>query len=259
MSRIRVHVVSAAVLCLAGTALMPACATNDQTIFIQQVMAPSVTRTATGTCTYIADPTQPAALENILDVGIRDDYVGVLLVGNQEVPRGDPANAKAESNRAHLNGATVHIANPDGSSIPGVNDFTSLASGFANISQGNTPGYGLLPIRLVDAPSAAAMGAALQNRTQTKTVAVTVRAFGKTLGGIDIESGDFQFPLTVCRGCLVQFTQAATDPAAPLPNCAKPVDTTQGSGVTLPCFPGQDEVTPCQICQGRPACDPKTP
>src|SRR6476619_497025 len=51
MKRILGHVVSLLVVGLAVSAALPACATNDQTIFIRNALAPAITRT-NGICTY---------------------------------------------------------------------------------------------------------------------------------------------------------------------------------------------------------------
>jgi hypothetical protein len=55
----------------------------------------------------------------------------------------------------------------------------------------------------------------------------------------------------------VQFSTDAMDPAAPIPNCYVPIDPKNPP--TMPCFPGQDEPVDCRLCQGRAACDPRTP
>ena len=49
-----------------------------------------------------------------LDIGVADNYYAVLLVGNQLIPRSDPQNNRAESNRVHINGAIVRVTETDG-------------------------------------------------------------------------------------------------------------------------------------------------
>src|SRR5690349_18291684 len=98
----RVVVVCAAAVVIGAAA--PACVENDQSIFIRAVLAPSTNR-QNGACIYTNDPQQTVSLNGKLDVGIRDNYFAIALVGNQMIGRGDPASARAESNRVHLNGA----------------------------------------------------------------------------------------------------------------------------------------------------------
>jgi hypothetical protein len=250
MKRIGRCVMSLLAVGLVTSALVPACATNDQSIFIRGALAPSANRTG-GVCLYNPDPTAPALFTGTLDVGIRDNYQAVLLVGNQMIPRGDPTDTRAESNRVHLNGAIVKVQNPDGS---GIREFTSLATGFADTQTNNNPSFGLMGVAIVDAPTRDILASQLPDRNAVKTVVAQIKAFGKTLGGVDVESGEFQFSIRVCNGCLVSFV-GANDPALqPQPNCLKAVDAS--STTSTPCFPGQDEPTPCQLCQGRPACNP---
>jgi hypothetical protein len=274
MKRILGHAVAVLSLAVGLACVAPACTTNDETIYVRPALFPSAARTATGECTYTADPTQPVNLEPRLDVGVRDDYIVVTLVGNQLVTKSDPTNARAESNRVHINGAVVRITNPDGSDIKDaagntLGNFTSLTTGMADPGTGTTPGFAVVGIRVVDAPTANVLAASLANRTQTRTIVVNIKVFGKTIGNVDVESGEYQMPLVVCRGCLVTFPAASVDPAAPTPNCNKPFDTGSTTTATLrPCFDGQDEPTSCQFCQGRVIktpqgdvlpCDPKTP
>jgi hypothetical protein len=128
----------------------------------------------------------------------------------------------------------------------------------ADPGTGSTPGYAAVGLKVVDAPTAAVISATLKDRSQTRTIVVNIKIFGKTIGNVDVESGEYQMPLTVCKGCLVSFPSTAVDPAAPTPNCNKPFDTaaTGGAGSVRPCFAGQDEPTSCQLCQGRVACNP---
>src|SRR5262249_34530488 len=73
----------------------------------------------------------------------------------------------------------------------------------------------------------------LVNRTVTKTVIVYVKAFGQTLGGRSVESGEYQWPLRVCKGCYVVFDSDCTAaPTMPL----------------VPCFAGQDQPVSCYRC-----------
>lgn len=235
---------------LAG-ALAPACATNDMSIYIRGALAPSANRQ--NGCVYTDDPAQPTMFEGSFDLGVRDSYTAVLMVGNQMIQRGDPAAVRAESNRVHLDGAIVRVTNPDGSLI---REFTSTGAGFADPQNNNQPDFGPIGVTVIDADTKAALEPLLPNRAATKLVLANIKVFGRSLGGIDMESGEFQFPIRVCKGCLVTFA-GANDPAAPVqPNCLKPLE---GGRDELPCFSGQDELTPCQVCQGRPACDPAVP
>lgn len=248
----RVVVILASALFI-GSAL-PACVENDQSIFVRSILAPSTNR-QNGACVYTDDPQQAQLFEGQLDVGLRDNYFAIVLVGNQLIQRGDPAAVRAEPNRVHLNGAVVRVTDPNGGQIA---EFTSLATGFADIQQNNNPDYGTMGIVGIDAPTAATLRGQIADRFTTKQVILQVKAFGKTLGGVDVESGEFQFPLEICNGCLVNFGTA--DTARPVAEqCSGPVVASAAGGGSgaLPCNAGQDfEPVPCQLCQGRDSCDP---
>ncbi len=253
MKRILRHVASLFVIGLAALAAVPACATNDQTIFIRSALAPSINRQAGG-CVYTSDPTQNELFEAKADLGVTDSYFSVLLVGNQMIPRTDSLDNRAESNRVHINGAIVRVTEADGTLI---REFTSLATGFADPASTNQPSYATVGIVSLDAPTRDILLPTLPNRTVSKTILINIKAFGTSLGGKDVESGEFQLPMQVCNGCLVTFVDS-TDPTKPAPNCQKPLAMPL-TPATAPCFTGQDEAVPCQICQDRPACNPAQP
>jgi hypothetical protein len=257
MSRIWGHAVTLVAATIAVGAVAPACAENDQSIFIRGVFAPPANR-QNGVCVYQADPTATKLLgAATLDLGLRDNYVGVLLVGNQMIPRGDPTNTRAESNRVHLNGAVVRVTNPDGS---GISEFTSYAMGFADPQQNNNPGYDAMGAILIDKPTRDNLVGGIPARSgQTRSLLVNVKVFGRTLGGVDIESGEFQLPVTVCNGCLVDFKDGNDPLQRPTPNCKKVSTSTSQNATSIPCFIGQDELVPCALCStSRPdLCNPQ--
>jgi len=252
MKRILRHVVSLVVVGSAAAAAVPACATNDQTIFIRSALAPSINRQQGG-CVYTADPTQAQLFEARADLGVTDSYFSILLVGNQMIPRSDSLDNRAESNRVHINGAIVRVTEADGTLI---REFTSLATGFADPASTNTPSYTSIGVVSLDAPTRDILLPSLPNRLVSKTILINIKAFGTSLGGKDVESGEFQLPMQVCNGCLVNF-DGATDPTAMIkPNCNAPPAMAL-TPATSPCFAGQDEPVPCQLCvKTREACDP---
>ncbi len=248
---------------------LPACAKNDESIYIAGVLAPSATRTS-GACTYTNDPTQGRLFASVLDVGVRDDYEAVLLVANDMIPRGEPSAPRAESNRIHINGAVVRVTAPGGDDI--VPSFTTFASGDVADTQNNgNPGFLAVGVPIIDGNTAAgfrtgklpdgtpvnaAFTVPVADHVTQREVIVIIRAFGKTLGGLDVESGEFQHVMKICNGCLVSFA-TGTDPAQqPQPNCFKAIDPAQvNAGATLPCFTGQDEGVDCHLCSNtRDAC-----
>ena len=229
-----------------ATAFTPACAENDQSIFIRNVLGPAQNR-QNNTCVYSSDPAQTAISEGILDVGIADSYVASLLVGSQLIARGDATDTRGESNRARLDGAVVRVTDPNGGSL---GEFTSLGTGFVEPQLNNQPSFGPFFITALDSATIQKIAAQIPPK-QTKLLIANIKVFGRTLGGVDLETGEFQYPIRVCNGCLVSFA-TGNDPATTELDCTLPLDTAGGNN--LPCNPGQDESTPCQLCLDKPIC-----
>jgi hypothetical protein len=257
MQRILGHVLTVASLAVLASAVAPACAANDQSIYIHHTLAPPLNR-QNGVCTYEPDPTSTFLAEGTLDVLVRDSYNAYLLVGSQLISRGSTVQVRAESNRAHLNGAVVTVTETSGAFL---GSFTATGTGFVDPQGSDAASFGLLGVTLIDAPTTAKIAASLQ-ANQTKLVLANVKAFGTTLGGVDLESGGYQFPIRVCKGCLISFV-GGDDPASPGKDCNLPLGGGSSSGtssVTIPCQIGQDEMTPCQLCAPqREACTGKLP
>lgn len=231
-------------------AATPGCADNDQAIFVQSVFAPPTNR-QNGSCLYSADPTQPMISYGKLDVGLSPSktYQAMLLVGSQLIQRGETNAARAESNRVHINGAVVRVTDANGGAI---SEYTTLGSGFVDPQLNNIADYGVVSLPLIDA--ATAIKVAPARGQPDKLIVANLKLFGKTLGGVDIESGEFQFPVYVCTGCLVSFPSSADDPATNGFDCNAPLAAS--AAVTAPCHLGQDEGISCQQCQGNPICTP---
>ena len=260
MKRIWGHVMSMVVAGLALGSVMPSCATNDQSIFVRGALLPSSNR-VNGACVYTNDSQQGELFFGTMDVGLTDSYTSVLIVGNQLIPRGDPNANRAESNRVHVNGGVIRVTETDGRLI---REFTSVSTGFADPANNNAPSYAVIGLITFDAPTKdiilnrngdhpEQMG--LPNRSIIKTVLLNIKVFGRSLGGEDLESDEYQFPLQVCKGCLVDIV-SGNDPAQmPQPNCKRALP--MGTTIPRPCFFGQDEGVSCQSCLGSfPVCDP---
>lgn len=247
---------------LAGTAaalsfaLTPACVDNDQSIYIRQVQIGAVQGTS-GICTYSPDPAAVGWLEGVVDTALTDNYSAVLLVGSQLITRGDTTNVRSESNKAHLNGAIVRVSDANGNDI---SEFTAQSEGFVDAANNTNASFGLMKITLLDAPTLQKIGNGLP-AGQTKLVLANIKAFGETLGGVDLESGEFQYPIRICNGCLISFLNA-DDPLTQGTDCNLSSSTAGGgtgggsvSTTQQPCNLGQDEIVPCTLCKDtNPRC-----
>lgn len=241
------HTLFAATTIAISLMVAPACVDNDQSIFIRNVVAPP---TGGGDCTYTADATGVGLFEGRLDVALTQTYQAVVLVGNQMKQRSEDINARAESNAAHLDGAIVRVTTSNNEEI---NSFTSPASGFANAATGITPSFGLMKITLLDPDTVAKVLAKVDVCKGDALILANIKAFGETNGGVDLESGEFQFGIRVCDarcgGCLVDYSQF-DDPAVDGPDCNKSATTTTTTTqIESTCSPiGQDAPVSCALC-----------
>jgi hypothetical protein len=202
--------VSAFGVCFAvGAVLVPACADNESSIYIESCMAVSHDM-----CTATADPTAPFILEGTFDTQPEDVSTGLsqyectALVGNQLVAEGNSTLAHTETSRVVLYEAEVTVLDDNGNIVTrndgSAAQFTTPVSGFVDPGTGTLPGYGLTQILMIDSvtlkelapkPKAGQPG-------MTSTVVSSVVLHGRTLGGNELTTAAFQFPIVVCYGCL---------------------------------------------------------
>lgn len=244
-----------------GLSLMvaPACVDNDQSIYIRQVMFPPQQQGEGQGCVYQADQSQPGLFDGVLDLALTDSYQAVLLVGNQMIQRADNLNTRAEPNKAHIDGAVVRVTDADGNDI---REFTSPASGFADAANGAVANFGLCSVTLIDTATIAAISSKVRTDNNGVLVLANIKVFGETTGGVDLESGEFQFPIRVCRGCLISFA-GADDPLSEGLDCNLQNSTVGGSSSggggsnsqTAPCRVGQDSAVSCTLCRGLKVCE----
>jgi hypothetical protein len=242
----------AALLCATG------CAENDSSLFIRQV---SVSARGS-TCIVTPDPSALFLTRGYMDAAFVSRYQASLLVGSQLTARGDRQQLRTETSRLKLEGSEVYATDDLTGSL--VFPATTIpGSGFIDPASGTDPSYGLLGTILLAIPAALATKQQAGGRGSFTNVTSHVRAFGHTLGGTYIESGEFLFPISVCYGCLVTFPTDAivTNTATVPPTLSCSGTSATSTSVTAPCYPGQDDVVDCRICQeylgpDAPVCQP---
>jgi hypothetical protein len=258
-------------------AIVSACAHNDASLFIRQVLAPTIP--ANGTCSYTADPTQ-----NSISVGAADlsfaslsTYSPVFLVGNQIISQANVDQDQAETSRIIINGAITRITDLAGGNVISllqgmcsgaatgtkddaacttgqqlgktlaapINPFSTVEAGAIEPGTGTTASYGTIQVTIVDSGTidllrayfvnsialngAAAFQTSIQLLTYTKVE-------GSTLGGDPQESNEFEFPVTLTYGGLVQ--NLVSDPLSAAGVCLDTEVTVPTTAQT--CVLGQD-------------------
>jgi hypothetical protein len=247
MKRVWGHVV-AAVSVLAGVAAgFSACVHDDSTIFVRSVLAPQTSSQVGTQCVYTNDPAQPFLSSGVLDLALKGEYDAEFLLGNQLVSQANSNQLQTETSLVTISAAIVRITTAGGVEL---NRYSRLAAASIVPASGNTPGYSEIgPVDIVDGRTIGSDAVQL-NLVLGGTVRLVthVRFSGKTLGGQSVESNEFEFPVDICRGCLVAF---ANNPSCPMPNCVANVAV--GGAASQPLIPcgnslGQDLRVDCATC-----------
>jgi hypothetical protein len=249
MNRFWVHLATGLTTMVGITVIVSACAHDDSSFFLQNVLAPPPGASSTG-CFFTDDPTQDALFEGFLDVeavaSFSDSYQAVFLAGNQLISTANAAQLMTETDDIVIQGAVVTITDAANNQL---NYYTTLGAGFAYAANGSTPGYGPVEFTIVDPQTIDALRNKL-SWLERETIVTYTKAFGTTLGGDHVESNTFEYPITVCKGCLITYD---TNPdELPIPNCFGPVPT-GATGPTV-CFFGQDASFDCHDCISDPYC-----
>jgi hypothetical protein len=218
---------------LALGASLSGCADNESSLFIEGVLSlPS------SDCVARPDAEAEFLPQGVLDLEFASRYAAAVQVGNQMTEQGNREKLRTETSRLHLEGVTGTVFDVDQSE----HAFDALATGFVHPAAGTTPGVSAMFVQLVNDETIAALSGEGQ-------IVVRFRVFGTTLGGQEIESGDFDYPISVCRGCLIQYPVEADDVATAGYQCSLSAESEQGSRI---CFRGQDQPFPCTECAAVP-------
>jgi hypothetical protein len=219
---------------LAGATMVgaPTCADNESSVYVRAMMHVPV-----DSCLVKPDPSSEVLARGTLDVSFRYEYSGFLLMANQLVRRGDPDRLRIETSKIEFYEADVSVfeSSKDG---PLLGEFRTPISGFADASTSGSAGLGLVYITMIDA----ALGQELANTIkpgQAKDVVVDVVVYGRTLGGIEVSSWDWYFPVLVCNGCLCNLA----------PCLSLSMDMAAEN-----CRPGLDDMVDCRL--GLSSCQP---
>ena len=247
MKRAWAKALSFGILSVAVAALSPACADNSESLYIQGVIVPPAV--TNGACVYQSDAQAGLLLAGKLDIAARSDYSAPIIVRSQLQSRVNRDTNRTEPNRFVVEGTITRVTFPSGEVV---DEFSSFASRVIDPDPGQQPGSGVVSALLISPNTLAEVikrRGAFDTRRKEVAVIANVKVFGRTLGGVEIESAEFPFPISICRGCGINFACAS-----PTLGCAGAIDSTT-EGCATPCNVGQDQPYPCQMClTGDPAC-----
>jgi hypothetical protein len=193
-------------------------------------------------CIARAEGSVTRLLGGALDVGLTLEYEATLLVGSQLAPRGDKTNLRSETMITTITGAEVHLYTETGAPDPETPEFTVPATGVILPSGSADPGYGVVVATLIPENAGLGLAEEITSWRERKTRVAVVSVFGTTIGGLDIESADFTYVISVCEGCLVDFPIDAVSTTDR--SCLGQATDSQ----VEPCRFGQDQVVDCRIC-----------
>ncbi len=239
----RKHIGASAALLLLGVMLTQGCAENESSLFVRGVLkAPS------DTCTVTADPSATMQARGALDTALAAEYSAFFLLGNQLVRRGNSATLRTETSRIQLVDADVQVLDANGGSLA---EFRVPISGFVDPGNAGEPGYGATSVVLVDAVTAQTLGQQAASSGLIQEVVASVVVHGHTLGGLDVDAGTFQFPVSICHRCLLAFPAGSDDATVAGPDCCATTDAAEN------CHIGMDDLVDCRICSAtNPLCHP---
>jgi hypothetical protein len=203
------------------------CADNDSSLFIYGVM--DITRSQ---CIANADSAAVLLASGAVDRLFAKGYEAAILVGSHLTERGSREKLRTETSRLSITGARITLFGTDGGSIA----LDSAATGLVNPANGTDPGLASVFARIIRPEDMNALGPDGQ-------IIARIQVLGTTLGGQEIESAEFDYPITVCTGCLVNYPADSLDQVSGLCTGGGTESMTQ-----TVCFLGQDSAVDCSYC-----------
>jgi hypothetical protein len=226
-------------LLAAATAMLPsACARNDSSIFIRSCLA----TTDRSMCLFQVQLTAAEIYGGSIDAAYAGEYHCIAAVENQMVPRGDPNRLKTETAGVELYEAEVQVLDPAQGNAA-INQFSVPITGFIDPGQSGQPGVAGTDITMVDAATVQKEALKVAGTGKVQTVVASVIAKGRTLGGFEVHTQEFLFPIDIYVGS----------------TCFQPPGMAccggMGSSAAADCRLAIDEASNCQsICSYLGAC-----
>jgi hypothetical protein len=195
-------------------------------------------------CEIPTDPNATGLLGGLLDVSIAYGYAAYLFTENGLIARADPGLPRAESNGIFVWGAYLNFE-PDplcgGVAMPAIE---TRFSNYIDPQGSATIGIWILP-QVIGQALAGSVAGCPGGRMH---IVVTVEMFGQTQAGTDVITQPFDYPITLCDGCLAYCPIGMTCPPTPAhPGTDCDCDNTTIETGELPCHPGQDDPIDCRL------------
>lgn len=184
-----------ALLAASGGLLASACADNESSLFIRMRMAPS----DDGKCSVTCGPGESFWTEDSVDAAYASSHTATLLVGNQIVQRGDSDVLRTETSRVQLYEAEVRVADIEGNTL--TDGYVVPITGLVDPGTGDNIGYNCTQVLLIDGATMETLRRQSAELRRDIEVVATVVVRGRTLGGQEVETAEWSYPVRVCFGC----------------------------------------------------------
>ncbi|WP_437674929.1 hypothetical protein [Sorangium sp. So ce131] len=177
-----------------GGLLASACADNESSLFIRMRIVPDES------CTTECSADEPFLTYDEVDAAYPSGYShsAVLLVGNQMVQRGDSDVLRTETSRVQLYAAEVRILDNTGGVV---GEYEVPVSGTVDPGNANDPGYNCTEVLMIDGATMDTLRDRVLEEGSAIEVVSTVVLKGRTLGGQEMETVEWAYPIRVCFGC----------------------------------------------------------
>lgn len=182
-----------ALLAASGGLLASACADNESSLFIRMRMAP------TEDCSVTCGPGEAFWTEDAVDSAYASSHTATLLVGSQIVQRGDSDVLRTETSRVQLYEAEVRVADIEGNAL--TEGYVVPITGLVDPGSGDNVGYNCTQVLLIDGALMDTLRRQSAELGRDIEMVATVVVRGRTLGGQEVETAEWSYPVRVCFAC----------------------------------------------------------
>ncbi|XYH97056.1 hypothetical protein ACMHYB_56345 [Sorangium sp. So ce1128] len=182
-----------ALLTASGSLLASACADNESSLFVRARMA------QTGDCTVSCSPGEAFWTGDAVDAAYAGSHSALILVGNQIVQRGDSDVLRTETSRVQLYEAEVRVADMEGNPVN--EGYVVPINGVVDPGTSSDAGYNCTEVLLLDGATMDDLRVQAAELRRDVEVVATIILRGRTLGGQEVETAEWSYPVRVCFAC----------------------------------------------------------
>ena len=184
-------------------------------------------------CTFQVSDTPTLILAGSIDAAYAGQYSNVVIVENQMVATANPTTLMTETSGVQLYEAEVQVLDPSQNN-GALAKYSTPVAGFADPAMSGQAGSTGSEVLMIDAGTIAILAARVQSQKAVQQVVSSVIIKGRTLGGLEVHTQEFLFPVSVFYGTTCGSTGGMACISA------------MSQNIMNDCRLGLDENTPCQ-------------